>query len=532
MARLYHWLGESLWWQNRNEEQIRVGQEGLALLGDDDESLEAILMNEVMASGYFGRGDAERCRACTDRTAQFIDRVPYVEELRPAYLHIAVVETYVEKDPAQALTWLHALETRAEPHRDRRALGEVHNWAGRVLAATGDLHGAMARHRQAYALLSQTGDASLEGWCLCTMGKVLLLLGDLQDAQACAAAGLNVAETAGHKLTTSQAHWCAGQVRLAQEAWHEAIDALQKAVQPIDERMDFRWGEAYLLGHAHLAQGSKEQAIERFQEVATGAASETSNRCTLELASALSGLEAAYGDAGAFHRFCRRLRAAHPETQDSPFVQWHLEPVDVEASRHSTRFREDFSGLAPGWQWEDPFGDCSYALHDALELRAANGRHLWRINASAPRLLRQASGDLIVQTTCGPVAGSPAIGGLLLWQDAQHYVHLSRGMPGPNDLLFMGCVDNRDIVIGRGRLPLDPVEGVHLRLERVGGAVSAQCSVSGEDWFTVGATAFPPGPAQVGVHALGAIDRAANPGAYRDGTAIRFESFQLWQIDG
>jgi tetratricopeptide (TPR) repeat protein len=531
MARLYHWLGESLWWQNRTDEQIRVGQEGAALLGDDDESLEAVLMNEVMASGYFSRGEPENCRKCTVHTARFIDRLPYVEELRSAYLHIAVVKTYVDKDPAKALAWLRALEQRAEPQDDRRALGEVHDWSGRILAATGDLRGAIARHHLAYDLLSQTGDASLKGWCLTTMGRAFLLSGDLQNAHECATAGLSVAKTAGHRLTMGQAYWCAGQVLLAQNAWGEALDALQNAIQPSEEKMDFRWGEGYVLGHAHLAQGNREQAIERFQEVAALAASETSSRHTFELASALSGLQDAYGDAGGFYGFCRRLQTAYPETRDSPFVQWYLEPIDVDTSRRSTLFLEDFAELAPGWRWEDPLRDCSYTLRDGLELHAANGRHLWRINRSAPRLLRQASGDFAVQTACGPVSDRPAIGGLLLWKDEQHYVHLSWGMPGPQGLLFAGCVDNVDLVIGRGRLPHERLQHVHLCLERVGATVNATCSVDGASWSTVGSVQFPiQDPVQVGIHAIGAIDRAANPGAYPEGTAIRFESFQVWQV--
>jgi hypothetical protein len=35
-------------------------------------------------------------------------------------------------------------------------------------------------------------------------------------------------------------------------------------------------------------------------------------------------------------------------------------------------------------------------------------------------------------------------------------------------------------------------------------------------------------PVQVGLHAVGNIDRTVYHGAYPDGTAIRFESFRLW----
>jgi hypothetical protein len=50
-----------------------------------------------------------------------------------------------------------------------------------------------------------------------------------------------------------------------------------------------------------------------------------------------------------------------------------------------------------------------------------------------------------------------------------------------------------------------------------------------ESWLTVGPVEFPvEDPVQVGLHAIGNIDRTIYPGAYPDGTAIRFESFELW----
>jgi hypothetical protein len=71
-----------------------------------------------------------------------------------------------------------------------------------------------------------------------------------------------------------------------------------------------------------------------------------------------------------------------------------------------------------------------------------------------------------------------------------------------------------------------------LRLERVGDRVNALCSADGESWFTVGHVAFPvQDPVQVGLHAIGNIDRSVYQGAYPDGTAIRFESFQLWGLN-
>ncbi len=72
-------------------------------------------------------------------------------------------------------------------------------------------------------------------------------------------------------------------------------------------------------------------------------------------------------------------------------------------------------------------------------------------------------------------------------------------------------------------------EPVFLRLERHSNVVNALCSANGVEWFTVGGVAFPvEDPVEVGLHAIGVIDRAIYHGAYPEGTAIRFELFQLW----
>ena len=53
-----------------------------------------------------------------------------------------------------------------------------------------------------------------------------------------------------------------------------------------------------------------------------------------------------------------------------------------------------------------------------------------------------------------------------------------------------------------------------------------------EHWFTIVQPVFPTeGPVHVGLHAIGAIDRTIYHGTYPDGTAIRFESLTLWELD-
>ena len=161
------------------------------------------------------------------------------------------------------------------------------------------------------------------------------------------------------------------------------------------------------------------------------------------------------------------------------------------------------------------------------------------------------------------------LAGFFLWKDPENYLRLDRGRWGAREIAFGGCLSNEDVIIGRGQLETgntcpgaqcqesttlsqaltaseaQPLPGreaptrdegsarVLLRLERIGGRVKALGSADGVKWFTVGSVEFPAegGAFQVGVHASGAIDRTIYHGAYADGTAIRFESFQLWRAD-
>jgi adenylate cyclase len=227
------------------------------------------------------------------------------------------------------------------------------------------------------------------------------------------------------------------------------------------------------------------------------------------------------------------------------------------------------------WVWHDPFGDCSLTVRNGLEIRAANGRDLCYPNRSAPRLLRPTGargaggGDFAIQAFCRTVSAAgeprlggeadsgrgaasgasargaqrrrggpgPAIGGLLLWRNKEQYLRLDWGARGTHQVSLGGCLPGKqiatrmwpgekDIIIGRGRLVTD---GIFLRLERLGGWVRALCSGDGRHWFLVGQTTFPgEGALEVGLHAIGKIDRMIYPGAHPEGTAIRFESFELW----
>jgi hypothetical protein len=64
----------------------------------------------------------------------------------------------------------------------------------------------------------------------------------------------------------------------------------------------------------------------------------------------------------------------------------------------------------------------------------------------------------------------------------------------------------------------------------VGREVKALCSADGQNWFTCGQVEFPVEDLlEVGLYAIGNIDRTIYSGAFLEGTAIRFESFHVWR---
>ena len=103
LVRLYHCLGKVLWWQNRPDEMMSLGEAGSTLLGKDTEFVEAALMNAQLGAAYWSKGENQKDRMFASRNAQFIDRLPYAEELRRTYEHIFHAHVHA-KNVEEALT--------------------------------------------------------------------------------------------------------------------------------------------------------------------------------------------------------------------------------------------------------------------------------------------------------------------------------------------------------------------------------------------------------------------------------------------
>jgi tetratricopeptide (TPR) repeat protein len=399
------------------------------------------------------------------------------------------------------------------------------------------------------------------------LGEVLLRLGDIDGARECASQSLHYADVTGSEFQRPRIIGLEGITSLCLGMWDDAAKAFTRSLNAVENQDSPRWARSSALallnqGQTFLVRGMQEQAIKSFVsalDLAPDVASDMGGWwAPLPVAAhALSGLEGAFVDPGWFRAFCRRYRNAHPDKEDWGIASWYLEPTTPHAfSRSLVNGNSETPSSSEGaqsdhWVWHDPFGHCSYSaadtIGDGLEIHAANGRDLWHINLSAPRVLRPAPAGphWALQTVCVAVSlEQPAIGGLLLWQDKENYLRLDMGTRGADEISLQGCLENEDLVIGRGRLPVSAPAGeqgsasrgpVWLRLERVGATVRALCSANGEAWYTAGSVDFPfEGEAkiQVGLHAIGAIDRTVYHGAYPDGTAILFESFKLWELVG
>jgi regulation of enolase protein 1 (concanavalin A-like superfamily) len=241
---------------------------------------------------------------------------------------------------------------------------------------------------------------------------------------------------------------------------------------------------------------------------------------------ALAGLEESLDDSGRFRALCRRFIAAHTAALDTPFRCWHLKPGTISPAGGCAA-ADDFRGeLAAAWSWQDRFGRSSWEAGRGLEIRAANGGDLWKLNVSAPRVMRPAIGRFAVQAVCGPARNdSPASGGIVIWKDRKNFFTLAAGVRGKNEISFRGCRDGEDVWAGRGRLP---AESVRLRLERRAGSLAAFCSADGTSWYSLGRVDFSVAdPVEIGLFACGKINRAVYPAPHPEGTAVRFESFRL-----
>lgn len=536
LTRLFYWLGEVLFWRNSFEEPIRLGEEGLALLGDNYESTEAALMNQLVAIGCSQLGDHDKFIDFTLRTAGFIQRLPYSEELRPALDHIIALYSYTLKDLTEARRWLEVLKQKAEDHKDSRALGEYFEYSAVLHFQEGNLKAAIPKHRKAIEQFTFIGDSKHASRAWKSLGVSLLQQGALDEAMNSFEQALKNASVFANEADYAVSYWYKGQVLLCQGAWEAALAAFHKAWKIVEDvpYLSVEWALSGV-GRVYLAQRMKENARTTFQ-TATPYLPRMLFHNPYQALEILSGLEKSFGEAEGFQNFVHQFQQEHPEIHRAVFRQWCLTPAKAPLPAPPPRYHETFHRtLAPGWIWQNPLGDCQYRLHKGLTIQAANERNLHHINRSAPRLLRQEQirGDFTVQTIIQRgTRHQPAIGGLVVWLSEKYWFCLEVGGRGAEEIVLRGFLNNMDRVFGRGQLKGrgNGFRRNTLRLERRGRWLSAFCCADGEAWWYVGGCELSTiEPLRLGLHAIGHIHRLVYPGAYVEGTSVRFHEFWLWE---
>lgn len=525
--RIYFWLGHSLLYQDRTNELMALARDGLRHMENDRETPGIVLMNFLMVLGCWFKGDSDRSSEFADRNLALLPHLPYSEEVSACRVQVAGVCGWL-KNVAEARKQYKAIELEAAQHNDLRTQSlALHHCAHNVTIPSGDLLAGIGQLERSLRLAEDGGDALMMGWITFRLAKSWLLYGNLGKAEKLVEKSLTFLTETEDKNALAFAHAVQGRIFLCRGLYLQSMRSLEEALRLVTKLhlAGKRRNIPASLARAHLELGNKKEAVEGFRK-AIIFSHELPGETPWSL-NAIGGLEAAFEDANAFRRYCREFRREHPDLIPTTCDQWYLEPTAPTPFLFGP-FAEDFVGaISPGRRWEDPFNDCSHVVDKGLTIKAPNCRDLWRINRSAPRFLRRVSGSFAAEAVAvSPTSDKPAIGGILLWSDEENYLRIDMGIAGAHEVSFIGCIGNRDRVFGRGSLAS---ERHFLRMERIGNQIGALCSSDGAQWFSVGQVEFPAGEElEVGLHAVGNIDRTVYHGAYQDGTEIRFESFRLW----
>ena len=318
LALLYHWLGDVKLFQGEYDEMVRVGEEGLAFLGDKLSSQEASVVDVVVISGYrhFHEKSEKMRREFANRYSPLIPSWPYLEELRPVYGMTANILAYNEKNVEEAEKLLQFAQGKAQENYDFRLLGDVYQHLGlSTLVVKGDLRGAIPYYERAIELFTKIGNKSGQNYTLGFLEQALILLGEVQRAKEIAYKNLEISEDLGNRIAIAGSYMRIGINSLCQEpalnrnsegsedelkdSLDESEDAFRKAAQ-IFQETGFLRGEGpatYTLGQVYLAQGKRGEA-ETYFEKATALIRPSVDDPSLRpfLADVLGGLEESYQD--------------------------------------------------------------------------------------------------------------------------------------------------------------------------------------------------------------------------------------------
>ena len=515
-----------LYMDNRYDELMDLARKGLSLLADDRECIEFVLINLHVAYAHLGKNEKDQWRNHLFYVEPFLKKLPYSEELKWGYVQISMAYASIKK-ANEALHGLADLRRKAMKIHDLQAVAASYAngcmWPSVVEGNFDRVLTGFQQSRDIYRRIGAKLNISLIDVC---EGWLRLRLGEIDRAEECARRALELAVTIGYRTGISNGHIIIGTVSLCRGEFDKAGEAFARVAEIFREN-DGPFGLAHaliLFGRALLAQDKQKRAGDCFLE-AIRCLGRGDPRYDL-LPGAIGGLEEAIGDRDGYRNTCAQLQE---ELSDAVgrLTQWYLE-LNNPGRFFQEVFREDFkSSASPGWAWIDPLEGCKYEVGNGLKIQAANGRDLWGMNLAAPRYLREITGDFAAQVVCQEASeDSPAIGGVLLWGNERNYLRLDKGRWGREDVCLGGSLDGVDGIFSRGNLRSTRL---HLRIEKVGCCIRALCSGNGDEWYLVGLAEFAESESlQLGLHAVGMIDRSIYHGAFPDGSAIRFEEFRIF----
>jgi DNA-binding SARP family transcriptional activator/class 3 adenylate cyclase/tetratricopeptide (TPR) repeat protein len=540
LAGLHFKLGLAVYSQDRVAQARTEAKRGLALLGEAPTcAMAANLMTLVARCHRFFDDDA--FIASILESARIIEALPELGEIAAPEV-CWVAETFIHlRMKAEAGKW-HALARRiAEENQDPAMLAYCFSSVGFYALFYGDLRQALEANTRALEIATRIGDPELISYEHLYIAWCHEWRGDLDAELMHSREGLAHLSSFERETPLSDVKRADSFRNMATAFFglHRHAEGLEHLFGAIGLYRGFL-RPGYIAAHGVsdiglsaktlVVLGMHDEAKEILVELFARAPHRIPNDLIpirLGMATALSALEAAVEDPERFRAFCRSYQEEHPDALQSPFRTWYLESSAIGAFTKEI-IHESFVSPVAVWRWEDPFEDCGYRTgSEGLEIRASNGRDLWHLNTGAPRLMRGVTGRFAVQAVCRPsLPDIPALGGICIWQDEDHFFHVEKGSLGKEDLTFKGCVGSRAMIFGRGRLQSDVT---WLRMERDEGVIRALCSPDGKEWLSLGEIRIDlPEALETGIYCSGWIDRSYYHGAFPEGAAIRFDSFQLF----
>ncbi|MCB0158889.1 MAG: AAA family ATPase, partial [Caldilineaceae bacterium] len=443
-ARYHFWLCEALHWaKGFPPSLLETAQTGLALLDDSDHSVEWVMLMGHRAFYSYGYGRLTLYHRLTDEMAAVILDLPYGEELSPAYNHI-VDARVIRKDNAHAMEYAQLMEEKARAVSDLVSVAKARQLLGRSQAYAGDHAAGIATQEEAMAVARASGESTMFMFMLNQLAYDALVLARVDDALAYATQMRRVGEWRDSSINEMWYQETMGRVQLGVGRAQEAVTLLQtRFVESRAREYPYPYEASFCLAQALATTGAHAAAQRQYLDAAENTPPDLPylpNHAEAKpfFAADVAGLDATMPDRTEFQRTCRDLRTRHADRLGH-LSHWYLTPAEpCRQTIPEDPLPVNRLPVAP-WRWVDPRADSRLNVEDGLVIAAADGRDLWYVNETAPRLVRPVDGDFAIEVCCAPVdSARPAMGGVLLWHDLRNFVRLDRGARGPDEISFMG----------------------------------------------------------------------------------------------